>query len=783
MSRIEDLEPSAYRIPPTARAINAVWFVSLTLALAVSLLAILVKQWLVEYNARMRKPASSARVWARRHAEYRAGLETWRVGAFISGLSFLLHVALLLFLIGLVGMLFELDLVIFSVVLGLASIVVLIYSAATFLPLWYGTCPSYTPLLGQVWQTFFALRRALSALLLQLRLYTWTLYFLGTDRPAYESALVLENRAEEKDVNILSWMVTNLQQAEDISVALQAIGSVAVVDYDNIYPRHPGSLDRSRVSFAQYTQFLKVPLDRLLHQHTADIAHLFHGSFVVNRGFHRNFLWYTHSSFPLLLQVPTYDISLLARLSASIIADHLPQVDGLAFPVLPLAELGEQLDRWLITHPGQLVARVPTLRQLMDAPRLRQAAAKTPSAVYWDIAILTGLQIAGAITPGQSPETNLSFDFAHTLAQEITEPSRPAIPINSHAIVHMLAAWSIALELQADLNVSQSRLLQIARSFVALCELNVAVMATVEQEYAITVFAPLRNNFHICSSHLMDQLWTPAAQRGALQFLRTTMVLFYRERFTTTSIQAYGIVVFKLADWQARHMHIASESNLELSELIPMSQARLEYGHFYLEDCIRSNGSSTSTFRPPAIVFLDRHQRTDGTFSSFWALFAAAGGSQSAIHHTVRQLAIELYIMSALGLDFIALAEEFIAVDLLPIILADPGEFGRLVASHLRRCMPTWWERARSVIAGTPADAWPDGDSSAQFIADVEAAQSCKECLEVLKTARKHGLKLATQAARTWDVLVQTVLRPFRALKSERSPDIELQAGTSESDG
>ena len=114
-------------------------------------MAILIKQWLVEYSARMRQSASSARVWARRHAEYRAGLETWKVGAIISWLSFLLHVSLLLFLVGLVVMLFELDLVIFGVVLGLATTVVLIYSAATLLPLRYGTCPSYTPLLGQIW--------------------------------------------------------------------------------------------------------------------------------------------------------------------------------------------------------------------------------------------------------------------------------------------------------------------------------------------------------------------------------------------------------------------------------------------------------------------------------------------------------------------------------------------------------------------------------------------------------------------------------------------------------
>ncbi|KAH7062998.1 hypothetical protein BKA62DRAFT_779742 [Auriculariales sp. MPI-PUGE-AT-0066] len=99
------------RIPTTTRSrwINGLWFASLTFALIDALLAILVKQWLVEYASRMRQPAADAKRWAWRHFAYREGLSKWHVGVVISSLAVLLHVALFLFLFGLLAFLFDLD--------------------------------------------------------------------------------------------------------------------------------------------------------------------------------------------------------------------------------------------------------------------------------------------------------------------------------------------------------------------------------------------------------------------------------------------------------------------------------------------------------------------------------------------------------------------------------------------------------------------------------------------------------------------------------------------------
>jgi len=65
----------SFTVTTNALWINGLWFASLTLSLAVSLLAILAKQWLNEFKSRMRAPYSSPKMWAMRHSAYRGGLE------------------------------------------------------------------------------------------------------------------------------------------------------------------------------------------------------------------------------------------------------------------------------------------------------------------------------------------------------------------------------------------------------------------------------------------------------------------------------------------------------------------------------------------------------------------------------------------------------------------------------------------------------------------------------------------------------------------------------------
>ena len=133
--------------PKNARRINALWFTSLTLSLAVSLLAILAKQWLNEYKSRMRSPSSSPKMWAMRHSAYKGGLERWGMDAFISMLPLVLHVALFLFLIGLCFFLIPLDGHIMSVVTGITVLLATFYIMTGLAPIFQGNFPSATPML------------------------------------------------------------------------------------------------------------------------------------------------------------------------------------------------------------------------------------------------------------------------------------------------------------------------------------------------------------------------------------------------------------------------------------------------------------------------------------------------------------------------------------------------------------------------------------------------------------------------------------------------------------
>ncbi|KAH7087265.1 hypothetical protein BKA62DRAFT_585983, partial [Auriculariales sp. MPI-PUGE-AT-0066] len=128
-----------------ARWINALWFTSLMLALIVSLLAILVKQWLVQYTSLMRSSAGDAKRWACRHFALRDGLSKWGIEPFISGLAVLLHMALFLFFVGLATYLRGLDSILFYIMIAMSAATAGFYLASTVAPIIWTACPSRTP--------------------------------------------------------------------------------------------------------------------------------------------------------------------------------------------------------------------------------------------------------------------------------------------------------------------------------------------------------------------------------------------------------------------------------------------------------------------------------------------------------------------------------------------------------------------------------------------------------------------------------------------------------------
>ncbi|KAH7091704.1 hypothetical protein BKA62DRAFT_605951, partial [Auriculariales sp. MPI-PUGE-AT-0066] len=142
--------PNDFKASLTPRWVNGLWFMSLALSLCVALLSILVKQWLGEYQSRMRSRVASQRQWARRRRAYHSGMSKWKLDAFISTLPVMLHASLFLFLAGLVLFLVEIDATLAWLMLWVSTSLFTFYVVVTLLPLWCGDCPTATPLLRQV---------------------------------------------------------------------------------------------------------------------------------------------------------------------------------------------------------------------------------------------------------------------------------------------------------------------------------------------------------------------------------------------------------------------------------------------------------------------------------------------------------------------------------------------------------------------------------------------------------------------------------------------------------
>ncbi|KAF9058935.1 hypothetical protein BDP27DRAFT_1372018 [Rhodocollybia butyracea] len=158
--------------------VNGLWFVSLTVALSVALFAVLAKQWLRQYMSII-TGTPRERAFIR---QFRLnGLKKWRVQAIIGMLPALLHLALILFLAGLVIFLIPLNVSI-AYIVGAATIsVVVLYLTATFLPLFTVQCAyktTFTDILyyafHQPWAIFL---RVISPLTISV--YNWNRELAG----------------------------------------------------------------------------------------------------------------------------------------------------------------------------------------------------------------------------------------------------------------------------------------------------------------------------------------------------------------------------------------------------------------------------------------------------------------------------------------------------------------------------------------------------------------------------------------------------------------------------
>ncbi|PCH43521.1 hypothetical protein WOLCODRAFT_153574 [Wolfiporia cocos MD-104 SS10] len=122
--------------------VNSLWFASLIFSLAAASVSLSVKQWLSRYSARVTSiPRQSVRVWHHRQRLF----AQWQVAAIISFLPIFLQLALVLFIIGLIELLWTINVTTAAVVTALGGALLLFSAGTAVLPAFIDDCPYKSP--------------------------------------------------------------------------------------------------------------------------------------------------------------------------------------------------------------------------------------------------------------------------------------------------------------------------------------------------------------------------------------------------------------------------------------------------------------------------------------------------------------------------------------------------------------------------------------------------------------------------------------------------------------
>ncbi|CUA67976.1 Isoleucine--tRNA ligase [Rhizoctonia solani] len=180
--------------------VNVLWFLSLSLSVAVSLISMLAKEWCLEFmSGRTGPPGPQA---CRRQQRW-DGLVKWKMKEVILMLPSLIHVSLLLFAIGLCVFLWDVHYGVAIPVVIVTTVAAGAYFACTIVPLLYQFCPYGTVLSRAIRQ--FKNRHS------RITQADWM----------------------NRDVvsNALHWMITNCETPRSVDIALQ---SLATADYKEV---------------------------------------------------------------------------------------------------------------------------------------------------------------------------------------------------------------------------------------------------------------------------------------------------------------------------------------------------------------------------------------------------------------------------------------------------------------------------------------------------------------------------------------------------------------------
>lgn len=179
------LSPEPFTAPTNARWINALFFTSIVLSLSAALFGIRAKQWLRKYmqwNSPLNTPRDNILVRQIRVEAW----ESWNIDVTISFIPALLELAMILFLAGVVLLLWTLDDMVAKAVTLIIAVFLFIIAAFTVLPIFFKRCPYKSPI---SWAFVAASSTATSLITSYIRFLKMSLGFLLAGKEDEASAV------------------------------------------------------------------------------------------------------------------------------------------------------------------------------------------------------------------------------------------------------------------------------------------------------------------------------------------------------------------------------------------------------------------------------------------------------------------------------------------------------------------------------------------------------------------------------------------------------------------
>ncbi|CAE6420605.1 unnamed protein product [Rhizoctonia solani] len=219
-------EPLTFTAPTTARLVNGLWFLALVISLTTALITMLAKEWIHAYIA---SQPPSPHAHALLHQARLNGLHKWHALHIIDLLPTTLHFALLLFLIGLVIYLRELDYLLANLVAAFSGATFLFYVATTTFSSISQFCPFATQVSGYIQHFLF-------------KYPDWIAWADQSSKDAQNA-----ERTTFGELRALEWLATHARDpavAECTYQALAGLRTKSTGEADNALPSNPSPVSQ-----------------------------------------------------------------------------------------------------------------------------------------------------------------------------------------------------------------------------------------------------------------------------------------------------------------------------------------------------------------------------------------------------------------------------------------------------------------------------------------------------------------------------------------------------------